>query len=222
MLKSLKQSQYVTKIVAVNDGSTDASLQEARAVPGVTVLDAPHAGKAAAVKRGLDEITSEYVLMIDADLGTFDSSEVDRGIALMGAPLTKVHKKQMKSLSSVASNRVDMVLYFIDQPLLINPDRSNYLSGQRVLSTQDLRAAYAQYQPTGFSLETDINDYMYTHQRGVVWIRVNMTHTLKYAKHGMAKGVAGDMRMISELWQAGAMKKMWQWKKNWGEAKTES
>lgn len=202
VLKSLKQSQYLDAIVAVNDGSTDESLKEARAVPGITVIDAPHGGKSAAVKRGLADIKSQYVLMVDADLGSFSMTEIDPGLTALGQ-----HD----------GRRVDMVLFFKKQPTLVNPLQEDFLTGQRVLPARDLRAVFEEYQSTGFSIETDINDYMYQQQRGVVWVQTAITHQMKMQKRGTIQGITANIDMMSELWEAGTMKKIWQWKKVWHE-----
>jgi len=54
------------QILVVDDGSTDGTAEAATAA-GATVVRAPHAGRAAALNRGLAAATGEVVLFTDAD-----------------------------------------------------------------------------------------------------------------------------------------------------------
>lgn len=216
VLKSLKQSQYLDAIVAVNDGSTDESLKEARAVPGITVIDAPHGGKSAAVKRGLADIKSQYVLMVDADIGAFDVTQIDPGLTVLGQPVGQVVHATAKQ-DRHQDRLVDMVLFFKYQPWYHNPPEVDFLTGQRVMPVTDLGLILAAYQSKGFELETDINDFMYQHQRGVVWIQTDISHQTKFKKHGLISGAVGTVDMAVDLLQSGTLQKFWQWKKVWHE-----
>lgn len=65
----------------VNDGSTDRTAEIVRAFarnnPRVRLIDCPHAGKGAAVKRGLSEARGEWRFMCDADL-SMPPEQLDR------------------------------------------------------------------------------------------------------------------------------------------------
>jgi glycosyltransferase involved in cell wall biosynthesis len=65
------ESPWTAEVVIVNDGSADATLELARSItdPRVKVFDQPHnMGKGAALRRGFSEVSSEYVVVQDADL----------------------------------------------------------------------------------------------------------------------------------------------------------
>jgi len=72
LVEYLSSQPYDWDILVVNDGSSDGTVaavrQAAAKDPRVKLLDAPHAGKGAAVRRGLLEAEGEWRFMCDADL----------------------------------------------------------------------------------------------------------------------------------------------------------
>ena len=66
----LTQTRAAAQIVVVDDGSTDAATQAALArieTGPARVLRGPHVGVARARARGVDETTTEFIVLLDAD-----------------------------------------------------------------------------------------------------------------------------------------------------------
>lgn len=55
------------QVIVVDDGSSDGTAAVARSFTGVTVLHQPNGGASVARNHGLDHVTSEHVIFLDAD-----------------------------------------------------------------------------------------------------------------------------------------------------------
>ena len=66
-----KQTLVDIEIVAVNDGSTDSSLNILRAYaekdPRIRIIDKPNSGYGASMNRGIDEARGEYIGIVEPD-----------------------------------------------------------------------------------------------------------------------------------------------------------
>ncbi|HXG53517.1 MAG TPA: glycosyltransferase family 2 protein [candidate division Zixibacteria bacterium] len=69
--RGIKHQDYPGKIevILVDDGSTDGTAEVARSLglPNLKIIQGAHEGKASALNRGLEHVTSEFVVCMDAD-----------------------------------------------------------------------------------------------------------------------------------------------------------
>src|SRR5207249_3745208 len=79
VLQVLANSPYINRVIFVNDGSKDNSLQEAKKVTGVKILiNNKNVGKGDAVKKALQYVTTSDVFLFDADLSGLKEKHIKK------------------------------------------------------------------------------------------------------------------------------------------------
>ncbi|KGP64147.1 hypothetical protein EP47_10090 [Legionella norrlandica] len=89
-LNSLKNQTYPGKIdiILIDDGSKDKTVERARSLglTNLTIINANHGGKAAALNIGLEKTKTDYVITIDADTYLVPTAVKELVIKLLSGP----------------------------------------------------------------------------------------------------------------------------------------
>lgn len=185
VLEALKDIEELSQIVCVDDGSDDlTSIWLKRDYPQITLLCLEkNRGKTAAVKAGLELIHNQYVLLLDADLDSLNSTEISAAInAITHKPLLDmIILRRMNSGIHSKLNRGD-ILY----------------AGERILKRNDLKAILT-HPARGYQLEVLINKYMKDNRKSVYWMPSSARNTYKMNKLGLVDGMKAEIDMIVQI-----------------------
>jgi glycosyltransferase involved in cell wall biosynthesis len=172
VINSLIKVKSISKIIAIDDGSSDNStyLELKTKFPKVTTIKVKtNRGKAEAVKEGLKYVDAEYVFLVDGDLIGVISSEFDNTIQKI-----------------ISNSNIDMIILPLVTELMKNDWFRVYviLSGQRILRVKDLQNIFKK-NFSGFQVEVAINKYMIVKQKNVFWMPSSIHNPSKYKKWGL-------------------------------------
>lgn len=198
VLNVLTKSEVIEKIIVVNDGSTDETLQIVKKYfPQLETISLPHnRGKAAAVKKGLAKINTSHVLLFDADLKNAKVSEIDQAINLMVQKpeldmiiLRRLYevKNLLKNLAPHLKN-INLNGQKLNQFIKNNTLNkiSCLLSGERILKTELLREIF-KTEINNYDLEIAINQYCFDHHKNVCWMPSSALNNAKIKELGFSQ-----------------------------------
>jgi glycosyltransferase involved in cell wall biosynthesis len=184
VVRAAASSHLFESVVAVSDGSSDRTADEARRAGATAVLELKsNRGKGGAVLAGVSSTGTEIVCLLDADL---------KG-------LTGEHLRSL--VEPVVSGRLDMNIGIIARGRLWNwlARRTPAISGQRCLK----RETFDGLQPeavSGYKLEVTLNEIC--RRRGLRVGRMmldGLDFVRKTEKVGFLKGAWGYVRMLAQI-----------------------
>lgn len=176
----------LTETLVIDDGSTDGTDRVARSL-GAAVLRQPvNAGKSAAVARGLAAARGEIVLFLDADLQGLTPDHIT-------ALLTPLFTGRAEASLSLRRNA----------PLPWRLIGLDYISGERAMPRALLLPHLDRIAALrGFGLEVFLNDLWIAGNLSVAVVPLDVQSPLKAAKHGLARGLLGDLRMLADIFRS--------------------
>ncbi len=181
----LRAADSVQEIIVVDDGSTDATADAARASNGVHALTLPaNIGKGGAMRAGAMQTDAEVLLFLDADLIGLTCDHVGALVA------------------PVASGAADMAVGIFRRGRCVT-DLSQwlvpYISGQRAIR-RELFLSVPGIERARFAVETKVTKYAKAHGLKVQTVPlVGVTHVMKEEKRGFIRGAADRARMYRDI-----------------------
>jgi glycosyltransferase involved in cell wall biosynthesis len=180
----LKEHPLVQQVVVVSDGSTDQTAAVARAHGAEVVELTENLGKGAAIQAGIERVTADVVLFLDADL-----------IGLTPEHVTKLLRPVLSGESEMAIGLFDGGRTATDLAQAIAP----YLSGQRALR-RELLEGIGDLDGAGFGVELLLTQYVRKQRYRIKAVGLkDMTHQTKEEKRGLMRGFAARMKMYWEI-----------------------
>lgn len=183
VVRSLTRAKGITQIICVDDGSTDDAAERIREqFPHVTLIRLKkNVGKSEAVQFALKRVKNKNVLLMDADLKNLRPQWIERAIQRFGE-----------------NKEIGMIL-LENKMYGARRDWWVFLSGQRLVRTDDLKKFFRSHAISGWALEVALNEYMIRHRKKVFHMKNASYNPYKIQKRGLAAGVKGELRMAKDI-----------------------
>ena len=149
ILKVLIDSPLITKVVIVDDGSTDQSLKIIKRYQGKkleTVFLTKNRGKGEAVKEGLKKVKTKAVFLCDADLKGLKESHIELLVKTF-------QKKQPQMVVGLREKQFGEISHFFRKKFL------PLIAGERILLTSLLKKMVKNSLSSQYGLEICANYY---------------------------------------------------------------
>lgn len=181
VLSSVVNSNLITEVICVNDGSTDNSLEILKSFKEKIILIdlKKNQGKGNAMAVGIQKAKNEVLLFIDADLKNLQESHIK---ALLH-PI--ISQQAQVSIGFYTRSIEDIVFSF-------------FLSGERVYFKKDLVPLLELMKESKFGVEILLNHHLKKLQHKRVFLS-GLKVTSKQEKHGFFLGTQEFMVQIGEV-----------------------
>ena len=180
VLAPVVASKLFTRVIVVNDGSSDDTEQAAQMFPPVGVINTSRIGKSAAVARALPLIGCDMVCLLDADLdglAPFDIGQL---------------------LAPVAQGRADVAISSRRSYGVLHLDL-DVLSGERVVPTALLLDCGLE-RCKSMGMEVAINEALIARRMSIAVVPwPNVLNPTKASKRGFTAGMREDENQLDKL-----------------------
>ncbi len=187
VIKALKKSPDVDRIVVVSDGSEDKTVDAALKFSGVDVIELlDNRGKGGAIKAGLDRCSSEIILILDADLIGLSAEHIEALVQPV---------RDGESQMSIGIFEKGRMATDIAQKM------APFLSGQRALK-RELLENISDLDLSRFGIEVALHKYIEDNDIEAAVVQLpDLSHVMKEEKLGFWKGVWARGKMYWEIFR---------------------
>ncbi len=171
VLEVLSSSKHLNKVIFVDDGSMDNSIEKAKKFPNVKIVCLKkNQGKGQAVKEGLKHVESEVIFLCDADLAGLKEKNIQEMI--------KTYQKHPDALVVGLRQKIKSKTgHWLRKNLL------PLIAGERILKKSDLKTILDNPLSYEYGLETYMNYYYRRQSRPIIKILlVGVNHIPKTRK----------------------------------------
>ncbi len=180
---TIQNHHKVENILVVDDGSSDKTAFLAKETGARVISLEKNQGKGAALQRGIKEINSDIILMLDGDLIGLKENHINNLLN----PIFSDHCDMTVGVFNDGRGLTDMAQFFAPN-----------LSGQRAVKA-DIIKNIGNLDNSGYGVEIAINKYVKKVGRVKYVDLPDLTHVMKEEKRGFAKGVADRARMYWDI-----------------------
>lgn len=191
VLSAVKDHPLIKEVIVVDDCSSDGTGDFVRGLGGniKLVTHERNTGKSRAVYDGIQRSSGTHLFFLDADLQNVTAEDIT------------------KLIEPVTSGFADITISLRgNTPIPWKMIGLDYISGERVIPKKLIAEDVEKIATmSGFGLEVFLNDILIKqHSRVKIVAWPHVSSPLKYKKYGWWKGVAGDIRMMRNIFdQAG-------------------
>lgn len=177
---------WIDEVLVIDDGSTDETSETARRHSARVLTLSANGGKSSAVAAGIEQVRTEIILLMDADLGGLTVRHVSD-------LLTPLRTGLAGASVSLRSNA----------PLPWRMIGLDYISGERALFTASIRPHLGHVRALrGFGLEVFLNGiWLREGYRIAVVPLPDVSSPSKLSKRGIWRGVLDDLRMLRDIFR---------------------
>ncbi len=184
VVRTLLRSPKIDEVVVVSDGSEDRTALRARRC-GVKVVELhENVGKGGALKTGVDAVTADILLFIDADL--------------LG--LTQNHICQL--LGPILDGTADMTVGVFEEGRLatdLAQKIAPFLSGQRAVK-RELFSSIPEVEHSRYGVEMALSRYADKQDLPVTVVNLkDLSQIMKEEKQGFARGLWSRVKMYWDI-----------------------